>query len=210
MKLVVFHLLGSSAVCLVYRPLHRVGDCVCVHDHQSVYISCSASRCLCERSVASQESFLVCVEDRYQRNSRDIQSLTKQVDSYQNVEKSVLEIVDDLHSLPRVYIRVDIAASHSHICEISLQFLGHTFGERGHEDSFVQLCTFAYLLQEVVHLIFRRAHLDRWIKKSCRTHHLLHNETFRLLELIICRCCADEHSLTYDLLEFLELQRPVV
>ena len=65
-QLVVFHLFAPSAVGLIYGLLHRFGNRIGVHDDESVDISCGAAGCLRQGSSASQEAFLVSIEDRHQ------------------------------------------------------------------------------------------------------------------------------------------------
>ena len=174
MKLVVFHLLVSPSVRLVDGLLHRICDPVCIHDDQSVHISGSTSCCLGQSSSASQEALLVRIQYRYQRNCRDVKSFTKKVYSHEYVEEAVLEVLDDLDSLDRIHIRMDVTASDSHSGEILLQFFGHPLGQCGDEYSFVDFRSFADLLQKVIHLIFGRTYLDRRVKKTGRAYDLFH------------------------------------
>ena len=209
-KLVVLHLLASPAVCLIYCLLHGFRDGIRIHDHKSVHVSCRSSGRLRQSSSASQEAFLVGIQDGYERYRRYIKSFPKEVDSDQHVEQTVLEVVDDFDSFQRVDIGMDIPASYSHPGEILLQLLCHPLGERRHEHSFVFLRPYSDLLQKVVHLILYRTDLDRRVQEACRPYDLLDDESFRLLQLIVRRGCADEYLLSCNGLEFVEFQRTVV
>ena len=105
---------------------------------------------------------------------------------------------------------MDITASHAHLREIFLEFLGHPLGQSGHEDSLVELLSFADLFEEIVDLVLDRTHFDRRVEQTCRTHNLLYHKTFRFFELIVGRRRADEHLLACNGLEFIEFQRSVV
>ena len=103
-----------------------------------------------------------------------------------------------------------ISATHSHLPEICVKFLRHSLCQGCHQNTFVQLCTFPYLFQKVIHLIFCRPYLDRRIQQSCRSHHLLHHKSFGFFEFILSRSRTDEYLLPRNSLKFIELQRPVV
>ena len=105
---------------------------------------------------------------------------------------------------------MDIPASDSHLREIFLQLFSHPLGKGRDKHPFIKFRPLADLLQQVVHLVLYRTHLDRRIQESCRTYYLLDNETFGLFKFIFCRGRTDEHLLTCDFLEFVELQRAVV
>ena len=105
---------------------------------------------------------------------------------------------------------MDVSASHSHVGEISLEFLCHSLGQGSDQYSLVQFLPLSDLLQQVVDLVLCRSYLDRRIKQSCRTNHLLDNESLRFLQLIIRRSRADIYCLPSDGFEFIELQRSVI
>ena len=165
---------------------------------------------MCECSSASEEAFLVCIQNRHKRNRRNVKPFTQQVYTHKNVEKSVLEVLDDFHPLHGIHIGMDVAATNAHFCEIFLQLLGHPFGKSGNKHPFVHFGPFADFLKQVIHLIFHRTNLNRRVKQSGRPYNLLNHKAFRLLKLVVCRSCAHKYLLSCNLLEFIEFQRPVV
>ena len=73
---IVFQLDASAAGCFIYRFLHAVCDVVCIHDYLAVHISgCTACR-LGQRTVTAKEAFLVCIENSYERNFRQVESFS--------------------------------------------------------------------------------------------------------------------------------------
>ncbi len=105
---------------------------------------------------------------------------------------------------------MDVAAAHAHIREILLKLLRHPLGERRHEHPLVCLGADPYLLKQVIHLVLRRAHLNRRVKQPGRAHNLFYHKAFRLFEFILGRSRAHKDLLSGQRLELLELQRPVV
>ena len=110
---------------------------------------------------------------------------------------SSLKILDNLNAFQGIHVRMDITATHSHLGEIFLQFLSHALGKRSDQDPFIQFFPLAYLFQKIIHLILNRAHFNRRIQKTGRTHYLLYYKAFRLFKLIISRGCTHEHRLIY-------------
>ena len=86
MQFIIFHLLGTAAVGFIYGLLHRIGNRVSIHDHKSVDISSCTAGCLRESTAAAEEALLVCIKNCNQRHGRNIKSLTKKVDTHQNIE----------------------------------------------------------------------------------------------------------------------------
>ena len=73
---------------------------------------------------------------------------------------------------------MDVAASDSHLFEILIEFLCHTFGQCGYKNSFVKLRSFSDLLEQVIHLILGRTDFNRRIQKTGRSNDLFHHKTF--------------------------------
>ena len=105
---------------------------------------------------------------------------------------------------------MDITASDTHLLEILVEFLCHSFGKGCDQYAFIQFCTSADFFKKVIHLILGRADFYRRIEQTCRSNYLLNHKSFRLLEFIIGRCGADEDFLSGNLLKFLKLERSVI
>ena len=73
---IVFQLDASAAGSLINRFLHAVCDVVCIHDYLSVHVSGSSASCLGQRTVTAKEAFLVCIENSYERNFRQVESFS--------------------------------------------------------------------------------------------------------------------------------------
>ena len=105
---------------------------------------------------------------------------------------------------------MDVPASYAHLREILLKFLGHPLCKGRDKDTFVKFRPLADLLKKIVHLMFDRTHLDRRVKKTGRPYNLFNHKAFRFFKLIFGRGRADKDLLAGDLLELVELERPVV
>ena len=183
-QLIVLNLLLPAAVGLVDGLLHRPGDGIGVHYHQTVNVSCRPSGSLGKSHLRSEEALLVCVQDGHQRYRRNVQALPEEVYAYENVEQAVLEILDDLDPLRRVHVGMYVAASDAPLAEEIVQFLRHSLGQCGHKHSLVHLGTLAYFFKEVIHLIQCRPDLNRRVKQACRPYNLLYHKAFRFSQLI--------------------------
>ena len=105
---------------------------------------------------------------------------------------------------------MDVAAAHTHPCEIFLQLFRHPFCESRHKYSLVLFGPDTDFLQQVIHLILCRPHFYRRVKETGRPDHLLYDKPFGLLELVVPRSGADIYFLTCDGFEFIKFERPVV
>jgi tRNA (guanine-N7-)-methyltransferase len=83
---VVFLLHGAPLAGHVDGLLHRLGFAIGIHDDLAAHVASSAAHGLNERALSAQEALLVGVEDRDQRDLRQIQSLAQKVDTHQHVE----------------------------------------------------------------------------------------------------------------------------
>ena len=57
---------------------------------------------------------MVGVEDRHESDFREVETFTQQVDSHEHVEVTEAQATNDLHSLDRNDVRVQVP--HSHTC----------------------------------------------------------------------------------------------
>ena len=115
------------------RALHRVGHPVGVQNRAAVQVAGAAADGLDQRSRRAQEAFLVGVENRDQRDFRQIETFAQQVDADQHVELALAQIAQDLHALQRLDFRVQVAAAHADFGVILRQILRHALGQRGHQ-----------------------------------------------------------------------------
>ena len=209
-EFVIFNLLRPAAVGLADGLIHRLGDRVGIHYHKAVDVSCGSPGGLGQRPSRAEEALLVSVQDRHKRHCRNIQSLTQKVHSDQNIEESVLEVLDDLHALPGVHIGVDVAHPDVDLVQIVGQLLGHPLGQGRDEYPLVLLGSLADLLDKIIDLILGRTHLDRRIQQACRPHNLFDHKAVGAFQLIVRRCGADIDLLTGNRVELIEGQRSVV
>jgi hypothetical protein len=84
--LVVGHLDRAPAVGLLDRPLHRRRLLVGVHDHAALDVAGGAADRLDQRGRAAEESLLVGVDDRHQRDLRQVEPLAQEIHPDEHVE----------------------------------------------------------------------------------------------------------------------------
>ena len=78
--------------------LHLVG----VHQHLAVDVSSRAANRLDKGRLAAQEALLVGVENRDQRDLRQVEALAQEVDADEHVVVAEAQLADDLDAVERV------------------------------------------------------------------------------------------------------------
>ena len=96
---IILQLDASSAGGFVDGLLHAVCNIICIHDYLAVHVSCSTTRSLRQRTVTAQEALFISIQDGYKRNFRKVETLTQQVDAYQDIINASSQVVHDLHSI---------------------------------------------------------------------------------------------------------------
>ena len=217
MLLVVGQLLGPAALGLVDAGLHGAGHAVGVHDHPAVDVAGGAAAGLDQGAGRAQEALLVGVQDRHQRDLRQIQPLAQQVDPDQHVELAQAQIAQDLHPLDGVDVGMQVPDPHAQFAVVVGQLLGHALGQGGHQHPLAAGHGLAHLVQQVVHLAHRtpviagrRPDLDHRVHQAGGADDLLHEHAAALLQLVVGRGGRDVDRLVDAGLELLEVERPVV
>ena len=188
MFLIVRLLNRASPLRLLDRRPHRIRDRICIHDNMPLGISrCSANR-LNQGRFRTQESLFIRIQNRHQRNLRDIQTLTKQVDADQHIEDIQTHIPDNLGAFQRVNIRMQIFDADSRIAHIVGQVFCHPLCQRRNKHLKPSIHLPVDLRNQIVDLSLDRSHLNRRIKKSRWTDHLLCPQKLMIC-LILARCC---------------------
>ena len=111
--LVVLFLQRPAARGFVHRPLHRIGDSVGVQNHLRVHVPRRPADRLHQRRLAPQKAFLVGVQNRHQRNFRQIEPFAQQVHADQRLELPLPQIAQQLHALERIQLAVQPFAQHA-------------------------------------------------------------------------------------------------
>ena len=99
---------------------------------------------------------------------------------------------------------MDVTAADAVFGEVTVQFLGHPFGEGGHKDALVPFGPYADLFHEVVHLVLGGTDFYRRVQEAGGTHYLLHHKAFALLKFVIGGSGANVYRLAGYGLEFVE------
>ena len=145
---------------------HHVG----VEDDFAVEMPRGAAGGLDQTRFAAQKTFLVRVENRDERNFRQIQSFAQQVDADQHIELAFAQRAQNLHALNRVNLAVQVAHVDADVAQVIGQFLGGALGERGDEHAFLHVGALAAFLDQIVNLALERLDRDLGIDQSGRPH----------------------------------------
>ena len=77
---VVSLLYRSPSFCLRDCFFHGFCHIICIHDHMAFAVPGSTADSLYQGCFRTKEAFLICIQDRYQRDLRNIQSFSQKVD----------------------------------------------------------------------------------------------------------------------------------
>ena len=211
--LVIRHLDRAAAVGFLDGALDGTGDVVCVHHHFAFHVARRPANRLNERDLAAQESLLVRIQNRHERNLRQVEAFAKQVHADKYFYFAAAQIGQDLDAIHRLHVAVQIVHFYFFLFEIRAEILRHALGERGHEHALVLGHTLLDARDEVVNLPARRLDRDLGIHKAGRANDLLHHLALRRLAhlyLIRTRRCRGINNLTNARIELLKTQRTVV
>ena len=207
--LIIFLLNLPAAFCLVDRVPHGIGDAVGVHNDMTLRISRSTTDGLDQRGFRTEESLLIRVQNGNQRNFRNIQSLTEQVDADQHIKFVKSHVTDEFRPFQRVDVAVQIIDADPGFLQKSGEILRHSLGQRRHQNLVVSPGFLPYLSDQIINLSLRGTDLNLGIQKTCRPDDLLGAEHLMIL-LVLSGCGGNKKNLIDFLLKFLKGKRPVV
>src|SRR5208337_634479 len=120
------------------------------------------------------------------------------------------EIAHGFNPLDGVDVRVHIADADLDPGKVFGQVLGHSLGERGHQDAVAGLYLLADFANKIVNLEVRRAHFDLRVNKAGGPDDLLYDPPSGSGKLIGAGSCGNIYDLFDPVLEFIKIERPVV
>src|SRR5690606_255512 len=97
-------------------------------------VACGAADRLDQSGLRSEEALFVRVEDGYERHLGQVQTFSEKVDADQDVKLAQAQIPQNLDSLQRFDLRVEVAHLYADVHEVVGQVFSHLFGERRHQD----------------------------------------------------------------------------
>lgn len=98
----------SSAICFPERLDHRFSKIICIQDHFTIRISGSTSDNLDERCRRTEKSLFISIKYRQQRDFRQIQSFSEQIDAHDDIDNSCFQFFDNLPTIDRSYLTMQI------------------------------------------------------------------------------------------------------
>ena len=202
-------LLLAATRGLVDGTLHGAGDLVGVQDGLAFQVAGRAPDGLDQAALGAQEALLVGIQNGHQRHLGNVQPLAQQVDAHQHIEDAQSQVTDDLDTLDRVDVGMQVAHPHLVIGQEVGEILGHALGERGDQYPMPPGHPGRDLGEHVVDLGGGRPHLHLGVDQAGGTHHLL-DHLAGVGGLIVGRRGRDKDALAHLRLEFLEGERPVV
>ncbi|MCY1539336.1 hypothetical protein D9M68_749180 [compost metagenome] len=70
---------------------------------------------------------------------------------------------------------MNIAALNIKAVHIFGEFFGHALGERGDQHAVARFYRFIDFIEEIIDLVYCRAHINKRIEQPCRADHLLND-----------------------------------
>ena len=110
-----------------------------------------------ERGLVAEETFLVGIENAYERDLRKIETFTQEIDADEDVKSGCTELTKDFYPLNRINIRVEVAALQPSGGKILGQIFRSFFGQCGDKNSLTFLDPHSAKFNGLVDLIFERA-----------------------------------------------------
>ena len=173
-------------------------------------MACGAAGRLCERPHIAQETLLVGIHDGHQGDLRQVQTFTQEVHPHEHVDGTGTQVLQNLHSVKRFHVGVDVTGADPDIDQIRVELFGHALGQGRHQHAFAFIHSVFDFVEQVVHLISGGAHLYRGIQQTGRPDHLFDHYPTRLFQLVVCRRGTHIDGLPHQRFELVELQRTVV
>ena len=137
---------------LVDGDAHRVGHVVGVHDDATAHVAGGAADGLDEATLVTQEALLIGIENRDEADLRQVEALAQQVDADEHVEAAHAQLAQDLDTLDRADVAMQIIRLHALVEEEIGELFGHLLGERGDEHALVTCDDLLDLGEQIVNL----------------------------------------------------------
>ena len=209
MFFVVFLLNLPAPVGLFYRIAHGIGNRICIHDYMTFAVSGSPSNGLNQRRFGTQKSLFICIQNGDQRNLRNIQSLSQQVNSDQYVKYIQTHIPYDFCPFQSIDVRMKVFYPNSHFSHVIGQILCHPLGQSRNQNLVVLFYFFIYLRNQIVNLPFYRTDENFRIQQTGWADNLFHPHQL-MLAFINRRRCRHKHHLVNFTLKFCKIQGAVI
>ena len=172
-------------------------------------VSRGAADGLDQGGLRTQEALLVRVQDGHQGDLRNVQPLSQQVDAHQNVEHIQTHVPDDLGTLQRIDVGMQIFDPDPDLPHIIGQVLRHPLGQRGHQHLIVLPGFLSDLSDQIVDLSLHGPDRHLRIQKPGGTDDLLHPVQL-MRRLVLGRRGGHEQHLIDVGFKLFKIQRPVV
>ncbi len=189
---------------------HALGNFIAVKNDEPVHVPGRATDGLNQRALATQEAFFISIQNRHERDFRQIETFSKKVNPHQNVKGAESKITKDLDSLERLNVRVQVLHSNPLLLVIASQFLGELLRQNRHQHAVTLGDTFANFGQQVIDLSRCASHFDNRIDEARRTNDLLSHLSARFLQLVFARSCRNVDGLVQAAFPLFKVQRTVI
>ena len=154
--------------------------------------------------MASEEAFLVGIQNGNERHFRKVKSLTQKVYADEHVVNAGSQVVHYLYAVKSGNVAMDIVGAYVVREQILRQLLSHTLRQRGDKHTLLMLLTYENLFQQVVNLILARTYVNDGVEESGGTDNLLYDNALSLIHLEVGWCGRHVHHLIGHLHKFLK------
>ena len=155
-----------------------------VQNRLALKVARRAADGLDQRSVGTQKTFLVGIQNGHQRHLRQIQAFAQQVDAHQDIKQTQPQVANNLGTLDGVYIRMHVANLDPVFMQVVGQILRHSFGQHGNQYAFLLFRAQTNLAEHIVDLASCRPHFHLRVNQPGRPDNLLNHAAPGLLGLV--------------------------
>src|SRR5439155_92506 len=185
---------------------HDVG----VKNHFAVNVPRGATGGLNQAGGAPQITLLVGVENRDERDFRQIESFAQQVNADEHIELALAQRAQNLDALNRVNFAVQVTHVDPDVAQIVGQLLGRAFGECRHQDALLLFDPFARCFDKVVDLASERFDRDVRVDQTGGANDQFNHLAAGPLDFALAGRRADVNGLLLEPLKFLKAEWPVI
>ena len=180
-----------------------------IHHDLAADVSGGPADHLDQRPGAAQETFLVGVENRDQRDLGQIDAFAQEIDADDDVIYAESQVAEYLDPFQRVDFRVEVLDLDAEFVQVIGQIFGHLLRQRRDDRTLALLHATADQLEQIVDLAFGRLDGYVWVDDAGRPDELL-DDLLAALELVWPGRGAHVYRLVDAGLEFLERERAIV
>ena len=152
MQRIVFRLHAPVILCYADERLDALRHLIAEEHHLALRVPRGATGGLHEAGLAAQVAFFVRIENAHERDFRQVEALTEEIDADENIKLTGAQSAENFHALDGVHVGVNIAHAQIQTAQVIGEVFGGALGEGGHEHTLLSLHALAAEFDGFVYL----------------------------------------------------------